>query len=171
MNTAKTVEAILNKEDKAVDHIISQNKTLALKINELTDRMKEIEDEKSEIEHDLDSVTKSKNILQGYSKNFHEMNKKERALKKEHENLYKVYMYVYYIVFTNAIMFYSMLVSIDNEMYRYIFVAIYLGILVLFTCKLNTYRSNKLEHIKKINQELAEVYKATDLVNDLMDNL
>ena len=133
--------------------------------------MKEIEDEKSEIEHDLDSVTKSKNILQGYSKNFHEMNKKERALKKEHENLYKVYMYVYYIVFTNAIMFYSMLVSIDNEMYRYIFVAIYLGILVLFTCKLNTYRSNKLEHIKKINQELAEVYKATDLVNDLMDNL
>ena len=82
MNTAKTVEAILNKEDKAVDHIISQNKTLALKINELTDRMKEIEDEKSEIEHDLDSVTKSKNILQGYSKNFHEMNKKERALKK-----------------------------------------------------------------------------------------
>ena len=171
MNTAKTVEAILNKEDKAVDHIINQNKVLQTKVNELTSALKDMEGEKDEIEHELDSVTKSKNILQGYSKNFHEMNKKERALNKEYEDLYKVFMFIYYILMSNAVMFYSMLVSIDNEIYKYGFLTVYVGVLIMSTYKINVYRSHKLKNIQKIKNELGELYKATDLVNDLMDNL
>ena len=171
MNTAKTVEAILNKEDKAVDHIINQNKVFQAKVNELTSALKEMDGEKDEIEHELDSVTKSKNILQGYSKNFHEMNKKERALKEEHESLYKVFMYVYHILIINAVLFYSMLVFIENEMYKHGFLTIYVGAMIMSTYKINMYRSKRLETIQKIKNELAELYKATDLVNDLMDNL
>lgn len=171
MNTAKTVEAILNKEDKAVDHIIRQNVALNDKVNELQDTIKDTNNEKEELEHELDGITKSKNILQGYTKNFHEMNKNERELRELYSKSYMTFKRMYNIILINALMFYPMLYSIPNTIYRHAYLTLYIGLLMMLVYKVNQYDTNKLQRIKQLNENLQTLYKATDMVSDLMDSL
>ena len=171
MNTAKTVEAILNKEDKAVDHIIKQNVILQSKIADLEEQMKEHHMDKENIEQELDSVTKSKNILMGYSKNFNEMNCIERELQQYNYKLYKMYYHMYYLIVFNSLLFYPMLFSIENEVHKSIFVSIFMTVLFLIMYYVN--RRCELIHNKTnaIRKKLDEIYKATDMVSDLLDSL
>lgn len=171
MATAKTVEAILNKEDKAVDHILLQNKALSVKIDELKQELRDVIKEKEDMEEENDSITKSKNILQGYMKNFHEMNKLEIQLKQSYLSSFKHYRRIYYILVCNTIMFYMMVLNIDNPFMQFVTYNTFVAAVIGFS-----YHNRKNEvMITQKNQtlmdELNKLHKATDMVTDLMDNL
>ena len=171
MNTAQTVKAILNKEDKAVDHILLQNRAYATKIDELKDELRTIRAEKDEMEDENDSITKSKNILQGYMKNIHEMNKVEKILKKNYQQFYNNYFYMYYILMFHTIMFYMLALNIEKPIMQFVayvtFVSTLIGV---------SYYHRKFENITKqenitLIEELKKLHKATDMVSDLLDSL
>jgi hypothetical protein len=172
MNTAKTVEAILNKEDKAVDHILLQNRVMAVKIEELKDSLNAVTNEKNEMEEENDSITKSKNILQGYMKNFHEMNKLEKRLKENHETSYKNYRNMYYVLMIHSLMFYLMIINVNNPMIQFLCFNTFAGVIIGLTFYYHKHVHRVIEQNNKtIMEELAKIHKATDMVTDLMDSL
>lgn len=172
MSTAKTVEAILNKEDKAVDHILLQNRALVVKIDELKDSLNTVTNEKNEMEEENDSITKSKNILQGYMKNFHEMNKLEKKLKNNFETSYKNYRNMYYVLMMHALMFYMLIINVHNPIMQFLSYNTFVAIIIGLTFYYHKHVHSVIEKDNKnINEELAKLYKATDMINDLMDSL
>lgn len=172
MSTAKTVEAILNKEDKAVDHILNQNRALVVKIDELKDSLNDVTNEKNEMEEENDSITKSKNILQGYMKNFHEMNKLEKKLKNNFETSYKNYRNMYYVLMMHALMFYMLIINVYNPIMQFLSYNTFVAIIIGSTFYYHKHVHSVIEKDNKnINEELAKLYKATDMINDLMDSL
>lgn len=171
MNTAQTVQAILNKDDKTVDHILLQNKAFSVKIDELKEELRTVQAEKDEMEEENDSITKSKNILQGYMKNIHEMNKVEKKLKANYKQFYNNYFYMYYILMFHTIMFYMLALNIEKPIMQFAsyvtFVSTLIGV---------SYYHNKFETITKkennaLMEELNKLHKATDMVSDLLDSL
>lgn len=172
MSTAKTVEAILNKEDKAINHILEQNRAMAMIIDELKDALNKMTNEKNEMEEENDSITKSKNIIQGYSKNFHEINKLEKKLKVNCEACYKNYRCMYYVLLLHTLMFYILIINIDNVLMQYLCYNSFVGIVVGATFYYHKNVNTVIEkEIKSMKEELSKLYKATDMINDLMDSL
>lgn len=171
MNTAKTVEAILNKDDKAVNHIIEQNTRLQKTIDEMKEELSEVKSEKQELEDENDGLNKSKTILQGYMKNIYELNKIEKQLKKNNETMYYNYKRMFYTLFINSIMFYILLMNVNNPMMQ---MASYIGYAtIIITYAFYNYK-NEQKMTAKNNQlikNLNVLIKATDMVNDLFDSL
>jgi DNA repair exonuclease SbcCD ATPase subunit len=171
MNISKTVEAILNKDEKAVDHIIDQNKRFQTNIDELLDELLEVKTEKKELEEENDSLNKSKTILQGYMKNVYEMNKIEKQLKKNYITISTNFKKMFYAELVNYLIFYIILFYVCNPVIKFTAFFGYVSIVITFAFynfknekKLNA-RNNKMK------QELIVLAKATDLVNDLFDSL
>lgn len=169
--TAKTVEAILNKEDRAVDHILTQNRMLSAKIDILKESLNNVTVERNEMDEEIDSITKSKNILQSYMKNFHEMNKIETKLRNLYESEYKRYRTLYYTLIVNTLLFYMMVLFIHNPIMQLLSYTVFCSIIVSVT--FHNYKSwiIKNKHINIFNEDLIMLKKNTDLVNDLMDSL
>ena len=171
MSTAKTVEAILNKEDKTIEHIIQQNKDLFQELSVLKNEIKEISDEKEEIERDNDSLNKSKTIMQGYLKNMYEMNKIENKLKKINHTMFRDLLMVYYITIFISIMFNVLILNIEKHLIQYLSYLVFSGILIGKAISLYKYKTKNDKAISKLNEELLKAHKATDLVHDLFDNM
>ncbi len=171
MSTAKTVEAILNKEDKAIEHIIQQNKDLFQELSNLKNEMKEMNDEKEEIERDNDSLNKSRTIMQGYLKNIYEMNKIENKLKKINHTMFRDLFIIYYITIFFSIMFNVLILNIEKHSIQYLSYFVFTVILIVKGISFYKYKKNNDKAICKLNEELLKTQKATDLVNDLFDNM
>ena len=168
--TAKTVEAILNKEDKAVQHIIAQNDSLHMRIDQLQKEIAEITTEKEELEHDVDSLTKSKTVLQGYVKNFHELNKLEISLKKNCYSMYSNFYRMYYTQVVMSLIFYVMLFYTNTMMTVIPYACFVIGN-VLVAKHNYKYEKNYSVKNKKMIEDLNKIHKANDMVNDLLDSL
>nr|QOI90506.1 hypothetical protein HWQ62_00371 [Pyramimonas orientalis virus] len=171
MNTAKTVEAILNKEDKAVDHIIKQNKLLQNNLDRLKLEITEINNEKSDLEDEVDGITKSKNTLQGYMKNIHEMNKIERKLKRNYSTMYTNFRRLFYTIVINSLMFYMLVMNVHNVLIQFVSYISYATITLSFTYYIFKNEQSTLRENANLIKELAVIVKATDMVNDLLDSL
>lgn len=169
-STAKTVEAILNKEDKAVLHIIAQNDSLQKKIESLQRDMSDLSAEKEEFEHDVDSLTKSKNILQGYVKNFHELNKLEKNLNMNNYTMYSNFYRMYYTQVVVSMIFYVMLFYTNTNMVIIPYLAFVIGNIVIAK---HHYEFNQKYTLKNklLCEDIKKLHKANDMVNDLLDNL
>lgn len=168
--TAKTVEAILNKEDKAVQHIIAQNDSLHMRIDQLQKEIAEMTAEKEDLEHDVDSLTKSKNVLQGYVKNFHELNKLERSLKNNCHSMYSNFYRMYYTQVVVSLVFYVMLFYTNTMMTIIPYVCFVIGNIIVAK---HNYKYEKSYSIKNkiMVEDLNKIHKANDMVNDLLDSL
>jgi hypothetical protein len=171
MNTAKTVEAILNKEDRAVNHIIDQNVALQKTIDDMKNELVETNNEKNDLEQENDGLTKSKNILQGYMKNMHEMNKIERKLKRNYNTLYSNFKRYFYIEVLNTLMFYILMLNVPNQLFQIASYIMYASILVGFTFHVSKQKNTVISDNSKLIKELSILVKATDMVNDLLDSL
>ena len=171
MNTAQTVKAILNKDDKAVDHILLQNKAFSVKIDELKDELRTVRAEKDEMEEENDSITKSKNILQGYMKNIHEMNKVEKKLKTNYHTLYKNYFYMYYILVFHTIMFYMLALNIEKPMIQFASYVTLVSTLIGVSHHHHKFETITKKENSALIEELNHLHKATDMVSDLLDSL
>jgi uncharacterized membrane protein (DUF106 family) len=168
--TAKAVEAILKKDDKVIAHILHQNKELTTNIDKLKDELRVVENQKEELENECDSITKSKNIIQGYMKNIYEMNKLEKKLKKNYEISCKQYRIMYYIILLHVCMFNILIFNANHiDFVKY---TTFVIVIILYTLY---YHKNYQVVIQNDNrmiiEKLASIYKATDMVNDLMDSL
>jgi hypothetical protein len=170
MSTAKAVEAILNKEDKAVDQIIKQNKYLFETIGVLRNELSAMEKEKDELEQDVESLSKSKTVLQGYMKNIYELNQIERELKQIHQCTLTRFRYFFYVTLLTCILFYLMLINLHNHM-QYMCYMIYTSSLIASFVNTLAFERNYLLNVKVLNEQLTKAQKATDLVNDLFDNI
>ena len=171
MNTAQTVKAILNRDDKTIEHILLQNKTYAIKIDELKDELRTVQAEKNEMEEENDSITKSKNILQGYMKNIHEMNKVEKKLKANYQQLYNNYFYMFYILMFHTIMFYMLVLNIKEVVIQFVSYTTLVSTLTGVSYYHNKSETIILKENYALMEELNKLHKATDMVSDLLDSL
>ena len=64
---------VIPKEDKSTSYIIFQNNELHTKLQNLQKEMNEVNEEKTEMENEISSLTRARTCLQGYVKNEFEL--------------------------------------------------------------------------------------------------
>ena len=144
--------------------IILQNDELHKQVDEMKTQVKELENEVAELEASNDSLEKTRNCLQGYVKNEHEIAKQYKSLYIAQQNIenYLVNTLMIFMVIT------IMMTMIENY---YINTLILIGdITFLYGYTYKQYGMEMLK-IKDIKKELKETEKANSYIDDLIDNM
>lgn len=170
-STSETVKAILNKEDKAVEHVLNQNKHLFEQIGVLRNELELAKKANEELEIDNDSLCKSKTVMQGFLKNIHELNLIENKLKKINQTMFRDIFLSYYVTICVNLVYNLLVLQIENRLRQNMaYITLSAIIFVKGYCLLK-YRIWQSKHISNLEDELVKAQRATDLVNELFDNL
>ena len=165
---------VLSQDDKSASYIIFQNNELHTKLETLKNEYKELENEKWELDSDVDGLTKTRTCLQGYFKNEHiiSTNWKNIALNYKFTlNNYKKQWNIYYLI--NVLMM-CLITIIYNREIRISIMCIHASVYVYLNYKKNKDLSNEW-CCNNVNiaayEENSNLDKANSYIEELIDNM
>lgn len=170
MNTINESNDHRNEMQGPIQYIIEQNSKLGDLNTELNLKNHEFESSIEELEMDVDQLTKSKNLMQGYLKNFKEMDDIEKKISKEYKQ-----MYTKGVNIVNILMVF--MCTFIGTTFNYVDVYSKSTIVVLFgTLTYIIYRVKKedadlAKYISLLNTEISNLKNNVDILIDLIDNL
>ena len=154
-----------------INHIITQNQELQRNYDIIKNDLTELEGEKDLLENENESMQKSRQIMIGYLKNFNEIVKIESQISRNESQIRKTMYLIYFISLLIHLVFYSMLIMIEDRRVQAIYYFIYAIANVCMAYQ--TYLKNI--KVKTWNNELKtqlhKIEQANDFINDLIDNL
>jgi uncharacterized protein YoxC len=171
--------------DKIVDHIISQHDSLQKTVeklkNELATAIQErdcledevdcLEDEVDCLEDEVDGLTKSKNMIQMYMKNYHEMHKIEVSIRNNHEKINDNIIPYYYNILFGTIMFYCLVFHVTNTVNQIMAYILFISTIIGTTLHMRKYNILITNKNNILYEELKKLKKSVDIVHDMLDNL
>lgn len=170
MNTTNEINDLRNEKNHAIHYIIAQNNKLIEQNNELNLKNKEFETSIEDLETDVDQLTKSKNIMQGYLKNFKEINDIEKKISKEYKRMYIKGINVVNILMVFMCTFVGTTFNYVDVYSKSIIVALFMSLTyIIYRTKVENDDSAKL--INLLNTEVSNIKKNLDILIDLIDNL
>lgn len=162
---------VMVKDDKAIEYIIFQNNELLTMNSQLKNELQESKTINTDLEEEVDSLTRSRTCLQGYVKNFNELSTLEECLKNNYKNIFtllKNTMIIDYIIFCSLLMI-NVLIDIP-----YTDMVLLLTFYVIWI----PYTYMNMKHIYflnvgnvKIQKEIDQLKKGNDYVQELIDSM
>lgn len=153
-----------------IKYVIEQNQMLLLKSNSVQEKNISLSHDIEELEQEIDQLTKSKNLMQGYLKNFKELNEIEKSNRIAYENLYMYYVNMIYILTIYAITFIGTTIQSVGILTQSTIIAIFVTfIYILYRMKI--YEKEVLTHVKELKNKIITINKNTDIIVDFIDNL
>lgn len=160
-----------SSENKSMDYIIMCNNELQTKFQALLKENQEIKQANTDLEEEVDSLSKSRTVLQGYMKN-------ELEYTSCWSNNCSVYKELYYqstwIVLAHILMQLCVMVTITMLPIEYetLFVRIYAPIYIVVSTGNLWSIYNAPESLTKKNSEtILKIEKANQYIMDLIDNI
>ena len=160
---------ILTKDNKAVEYIIFQNNTILSELIEKNMKIKELENEREDLEEEVDSLTRSRTCLQGISKNYYELFEMES---KKNKLIYNGFiLFSLYALSMNII--YSIGMISSNVLGKYDFEFKCIFTLIMFISHIIYYSTifNKYIHNTKLNASIKKLKAANKNIDELIDNM
>lgn len=166
-------DVIANKDDKSTAYIILQNNTLHSKHLEMLEELKEVTNEKDELESLNESLDRSKSCLQGIAKNQYllsqEKSKQVEYYKRQVNTMYMQSEFLHFLTLPYILL---IMFHISN------FKILIASVICITTVQINAYYENHLfiknlsknEDIKKIEDEIKTLDKSNDHLHELIDN-
>jgi hypothetical protein len=168
MNTNN--DSDLNNDAKPIQYIIDQNVLLMKEKTTLNSKNISLENENSDLEIEVDQLTKSKNLMQGYLKNFKEMNDIENEMKQKYKKMH-----------TKAIDFINLLTIFVLTFIgaTFNFIDIYtkssiialLGVMIFILYRMKLFEDTSYKQIKILNDKMEDIKKNIDIIVEFIDNL
>lgn len=160
---------ILTKDNKAVEYIIFQNNTILSELMEKNTKIKELENEREDLEEEIDSLTRSRTCLQGISKNYYELFEMES---KKNKLIYNGFiLFSLYALSMNIVQSISMILSSVFGKYEFEFKCIFT--LIMFISHIIYYSTifNKYILNIKLNDSIKKLKSAIKNIDELIDNM
>lgn len=160
---------ILTKDNKAVEYIIFQNNTILSELIEKNTKIKELENEREDLEEEIDSLTRSRTCLQGISKNYYELFEMES---KKNKLIYNGFiLFSLYVLSMNIIQSISMILSSVFGKYEFEFKCILT--LIIFILHIIYYSTifNKYILNTKLNDSIKKLKSSIKNIDELIDNM
>ena len=160
---------ILTKDNKAVEYIIFQNNTILSELMEKNMKIKELENEREDLEEEIDSLTRSRTCLQGISKNYYELFEMES---KKNKLIYDGFiLFSLYALSMNIIQSISMILSSVFGKYEFEFKCTFT--LIIFILHIIYYSTifNKYILNTKLNDSIKKLKSSIKNIDELIDNM
>lgn len=171
MTTSKTVRAILNKEDKAVEHILNQNKYLFEQLGVVRNELEAMKKNNEELESDNDSLCKSKTVMQGFLKNIHELNTLEKKINAIYHGMCRDVFWTYYVTIFVCVLYNLLVLQVEDKTRQGVACVTVSCVLIVNAYYMMKYRLRQHEYLRKVEDDRVKTQRATDLVNELFDNI
>jgi hypothetical protein len=157
--------------DKIVDHIISQHDSLQTTVEKLKNELATAIQERDCLEDEVDGLTKSKNMIQMYMKNYHEMHKIEVSIRNNHEKINDNIIPYYYNILFGTIMFYCLVFHVTNTVNQIMAYILFISTIIGTTIHMRKYNILITNKNNILYEELKKLKKSVDIVHDMLDNL
>jgi hypothetical protein len=170
MNTTNETNDHRNEMQGPIQYIIEQNSKLVEQNNQLNLKKHEIESSIEELEIDVDQLTKSKNLMQGYLKNFKEIHDIEKKISKEYKQMYTKGVNIVNILIVFMCTFIGTTFNyVDAYSKSTIFVLF--GTLTYIIHRVKKEDNDSGKYIALLNTEISNLKNNVDILIDLIDNL
>tara|TARA_B110000483_G_scaffold140409_1_gene167672 strand:- start:6 stop:527 length:522 start_codon:yes stop_codon:yes gene_type:complete len=164
-------KALKNGDNKSMDYIIMCNNELQTKFQVLFKENCTLRSEREELEEEVDSLTKSRTVLQGYMKN-------ELEYANCWSNKCKVYQVLFYqtIWMVLAHIIIQVCMTITTRMlpqdYESLFIYIYTPVYIIVATS-NLFKIYDAPNLltKKDSEMILKIEKANQYIMDLIDNM
>jgi hypothetical protein len=170
MNTTNETNDHINEKNHAIHYIIAQNNKLIEQNNEFNMKNKEFESSIEELEIDVDQLTKSKNLMQGYLKNFKEIDDIERKISKEYKQMYTKGVNIVNILIVFMCTFIGTTFNYVDAYSKSTIVVLF-GTLTYIIYRVKKEDDNSAKYIALLNTEISNLKNSMDILIDLIDNL
>lgn len=169
--TTTTASNIAMNDDRMVGYVIEQNQTLHADLERIKEEHKELQSEIETLEHDNDTMQKSKTVCIGYLKNMNEINLVRKDMVERYKAMYNRILLVCVINMVTALAFNSIVLAVPNVMLQAAYSAVF-GLVALYAARVtHRYHTAGLVAISEMKDKLVKLEKANDLVMDLFDNM
>lgn len=160
---------ILTKDNKAVEYIIFQNNTILSELIDKNTKIKDIENERENLEEEVDSLTRSRTCLQGLTKNYYElfeMETKKSKMLYDGFVLFSVYALSMNIIHSIGMISSSLLGKYDINFKCIFAVIIFITNIIYFVILFNKYILNT-----KLKDAIKKLKNANKNIDELIDNM
>lgn len=160
---------ILTKDNTAVEYIIFQNNTILSELIEKNTKIKELENEREDLEEEVDSLTRSRTCLQGISKNYYELFEIESKKNKLIYNgfiLFSIYSLSMNIIYSIAMISSNILGKYDLQFKCAFTIIMFISHIIYYSTIFNKYIRNT-----KLNETLKKLKAANKNIDELIDNM
>lgn len=162
---------IKNGDNKSMEYVIMSNNELQTKYQTILEENHILKTQNDELEDEVDSLSKSKTVLQGYVKNELEYSKCWSNKCNVYEDLFynSTWVILLHMVIQLCILIMLSIIPIDYErafILTYTPVYIFVSMYNLFKMNQETKRLTK-----KDSEEILKIEKANQYIMDLIDNI
>lgn len=165
---------VIPQDDKSTSYIIFQNNELHTKLETLKKEMTEVNEEKMEMETEIDSLTRSRTCLQGYVKNEFELASNWKFMASSYKDHLEKFEKAWVISGLINLLFMVLFSMIGSFSLRITAVSLYIPTTFTLTA-IHIYELHKGWSTDEKNKETLEsiekINKSNAYIQDLVDNI
>lgn len=169
-NTNTNNDSDLKNDTKPIQYIIDQNIILMKENTTLNCKNLSLENEMTELETDVDQLTKSKNLMQGYLKNFKEINDIENGMIQKYKKMHTKAVEFINILTIFTLTFIGATFNVLDAYTKSSIIAL-LGVMIFILYRMKLFEDASYKQIKILNDKMEDIKKNIDIIIDFIDNL
>jgi hypothetical protein len=170
MNTNTNTDSDFKNDTKPIQYIIDQNIILMKENTTLNCKNLSLENEMTELETDVDQLTKSKNLMQGYLKNFKEINDIENGMIQKYKKMHTKAVEFINILTIFTLTFIGATFNVLDAYTKSSIIAL-LGVMIFILYRMKLFEDASYKQIKILNDKMEDIKKNIDIIIDFIDNL